>query len=135
MSIQRREVYLVMKQLSDGRVMYVEGLKEASGYFFDGHVRVGLSSNTSSSFVDFDPNERPMQLFHMPDEHNGKWQAAYHDFGCNPPVGKAELEFVVFVGAYSNDRDRTIELMRMGMVRAWEIVDGKRQLRNGEFFD
>lgn len=33
MSIQRREVYLVLKQLSDGRLFYVEGLRSASNYF------------------------------------------------------------------------------------------------------
>lgn len=135
MSIQRREVYLVMKQLSDGQVIYVEGIKSAKNYFFDGHVRVGLDPSGSASFVELSPNERPIQLFHIPNDNHGKWQAAFHDFGCLPEFGDPEMEYIIFVGAYSNDRDRTFELMRMGLDRAWEIVDGKRQLRDGEFHD
>lgn len=34
MSIQRREVYLVLKKLPDGRVIYVEGIRCAHNYFF-----------------------------------------------------------------------------------------------------
>ncbi|WMV69319.1 hypothetical protein [Escherichia albertii] len=41
----------------------------------------------------------------------------------------------IFVGAYSNDRDCTFDLMREGLNRAWEIVEGNRQLRDGEFND
>ncbi len=33
MSIVRREVYLVLKQLSDGRLFYVEGMRSARRYF------------------------------------------------------------------------------------------------------
>lgn len=36
MSIQRREVYLVLKQLPDGRVIYVEGIRCARNYFLMG---------------------------------------------------------------------------------------------------
>ncbi|WP_241696719.1 hypothetical protein [Citrobacter freundii] len=92
MSIQRREVYLVLKTLPDGRVIYVEGIRCAHNYFFDGHSRVGLSAGNSASFVEFSPNERPMQLFHMPKENNGKWQAAFHNFGCSPEFGEPEME-------------------------------------------
>ncbi|ELF4846947.1 hypothetical protein ACV67J_004636, partial [Salmonella enterica] len=97
--------------------------------FFDGHSRVGLSAGSSASFVEFSPNERPMQLFHMPNENNGKWQAAFHNFGCSPEFGEPEMEYIIFVGAYSNDRDCTFDLMREGLNRAWEIVEGNRQLR------
>ncbi|MBZ3802431.1 hypothetical protein K9O81_18855 [Leclercia adecarboxylata] len=133
MNIQRREVFLVLKQLSDGKVVYAEGMKSARQYFFDGHARVGLEPNGSESFVEFSPNERPMQLFHVPNDNWGKWQAAFHNFGCFPEFGEPELEFIIFVGAYSNNRDRTFELMRQGMDRAWEIIEGKRELRDGEF--
>jgi hypothetical protein len=135
MSIQRREVYLVLKTLRDGRVIYVEGIRCAHNYFFDGHSRVGLSAGSSASFVEFSPNERPMQLFHMPNENNGKWQAAFHNLGCSPVFGEPEMEYIIFVGAYSNDRDCTFDLMREGLNRAWEIVEGNRQLRDGEFND
>ena len=135
MSIQRREVYLVLKKLPDGRVIYVEGIRCAHNYFFDGHSRVGLSAGSSASFVEFSPNERPMQLFHMPNENNGKWQAAFHNFGCSPEFGEPEMEYIIVVGAYSNDRDCTFDLMREGLNRAWEIVEGNRQLRDGEFND
>jgi hypothetical protein len=135
MSIQRREVYLVMKQLSDGRVLYVEGIKSARNYFFDGHVRFSLTRGGSANIVELSPADRPMQLFHVPNDNHGKWQAAYCDFGCSPDFGEVELEFIIFVGAYSNDRNRTFELMREGLKRAWEIVEGKRQLRDGEFND
>ncbi|MEQ9864639.1 hypothetical protein [Pectobacterium aroidearum] len=134
MSIQRREVYLVLKQLSDGRLFYVEGMRSARNYFFDGHVRVLTAQSDSASFIEFEPGERPMQLFHIPDEKGGtQWQAAFHDFGCSPEFGKPKLEYVIFVGAYSNSRERTIKLMSMGMAHAWEIIDGKRELREGEF--
>ncbi|EFP0174564.1 hypothetical protein HLX12_004684, partial [Escherichia coli] len=96
---------------------------------------VGLSAGSSASFVEFSPNERPMQLFHMPNENNGKWQAAFHNFGCSPEFGEPEMEYIIFVGAYSNDRDCTFDLMREGLNRAWEIVEGNRQLRDGEFND
>ncbi|WP_396265896.1 hypothetical protein WGR79_14720 [Klebsiella pneumoniae] len=86
MSIQRREVYLVLKQLSDGRLFYVEGLRSARNYFFDGHVRVLTSPAGSASFIEFEPGERPMQLFHLPDEEGTQWQAAFHDFGCSPEL-------------------------------------------------
>lgn len=76
-----------------------------------------------------------MQLFHMPKENNCKWQAAFHNFGGWPEIGELEMEYIIFVGAYSNDRDRTFELMREGLDRAWEIVEDKRQLRDGEFND
>ena len=69
--------------------------------------------------------ERPMQLFHMPDEEGTQWQAAFHDFGCSPEFGEPKLEYVIFVGAYSDDRERTIELMNMGMTHAWEIIEVK----------
>ena len=117
---------------ADGHVIYMEGIRCARNYFFDGHTRVGLSAGGSTSFVEFLPNERPMQLFHMPKENNGKWQAAFHNFGGWPEIGELEI---IFVGAYSNDRDRTFELMREGLDRAWEIVEDKRQLRDGEFND
>ncbi|ELK6103823.1 hypothetical protein [Citrobacter freundii] len=133
MSVQRREVYLVLKQLSDGRLFYVEGLRSARMYFFDGHVRVLTSPGGSASFIEFEPAERPIQLFHLPDEEGSQWQAAFHDFGCSPELGKPELEYVIFVGAYSDDRERTIELMNMGMTHAWEIIEGKCELREGEF--
>ncbi|ECE0486461.1 hypothetical protein KX75_20020 [Salmonella enterica subsp. enterica] len=55
MSIQRREVYLVIKHLPDDRVLYVEGMKYASNYFFDGHSRVDTTSGDSASFVEFSP--------------------------------------------------------------------------------
>lgn len=135
MTIQRREVYLVLKELSDGRVSYVEGLRSARNYFFDGHVRVIPAPGGSARFVEFSTNDHPMQLFHMPHESHGKWQAAYHDFGCSPEFGKPELEYIIFVGAYCNDRDRVYELMREGLDRAWEIVEGERELRDGEFND
>ncbi|MGE4926790.1 hypothetical protein ACS78X_21660 [Yersinia enterocolitica] len=45
------------------------------------------------------------------------------------------MEYIIFVGAYSNDRDCTFDLMREGLDRAWEIVEGNRQLRDGEFND
>lgn len=38
----------------------------------------------SASFIEFEPGERPMQLFHMPDEEGTQWQAAFHDFGYFP---------------------------------------------------
>lgn len=76
-----------------------------------------------------------MQLFHVPENNSGKWQAAFHSFGCLPEFGEPEMEYIIFVGAYSNDRNRTFELMRKGMDRAWDIVEGKRQLRDGEFND
>ena len=133
MSIQRREVYLVLKQLSDGRLFYVEGMRSARNYFFDGHVRVLTAPGGSVSFIEFEPGERPMQLFHMPDEEGTQWQAAFPDFGCMPEFGIPELEYVIFVGAYSNDRERTIELMSMGMTHAWEIINGECELREGEF--
>ncbi|MDZ8272806.1 hypothetical protein SND12_17240 [Escherichia coli] len=94
-----------------------------------------LQQCRSASFVEFSPNERPMQLFHMPNENNGKWQAAFHNFGCSPEFGEPEMEYIIFVGAYSNDRDCTFDLMREGLNRAWEIVEGNRQLRDGEFND
>lgn len=135
MSIQRREVYLVMKEIADGRIIYVEGLNHARQYFFDGHSRVGSSPGASASFVEFSTNDRPMQLFHVPTNSGGKWQAAYHDFGFSPLFGEPELEYIIFVGAYSNDRDRTYDLMRQGVDRAWEIIEGERELRDGEFED
>lgn len=135
MSIERREVYLVMKQLPDGRVLYVEGLKCASNYFFDGHSGVGIDARSSSSFVEFSEGDKPMQLFHMPNQNYNKWQAAYHDFGCDPMMGEPKKEFIIFVGAFSNDRERTTELMCEGLNRAWEIIDGERELRDGEFED
>jgi len=124
-----------MKQLPDGRVLYVEGLKGASAYFFDGHSCVSTDPKGSASLVELSEHERPVQLFHMPNQHYNKWQAAHHDFGCAPPFGDPTLEFVIFVGAYSNDRERTLELMREGVNRAWDIVEGKRELRDGEFND
>lgn len=135
MSIQRREVFLVMKEIFDGTILYVEGLNHARQYFFDGHARVGVSPGASASFVEFSTNDRPMQLFHVPNDNWGQWQAAYHDFGCSPTFGEPELEYIIFVGAYSNDRDRTYELMREGVDRAWEIIEGERELRDGEFED
>ena len=47
MSIQRREVYTVLKKLPDGRVIYVEGIRCAI-ITFDGHSRVGLSAGSSA---------------------------------------------------------------------------------------
>lgn len=135
MSIQRREVYLVIKHLSDGRVLYVEGMKYAQNYFFDGHSRVGLDPSGTSSFIDFSPGERPMQLFYVPSNASGKWQAAFHTFGCSPEFGEPQIEYIIFLGAYSNDHDMTFELMRNGLDRAWEIIEGKRELRDGEFCD
>lgn len=133
--MKRREVYLVLKELSDGRVLYVEGLKSARNYFFDGHSRVTLDAGNKATFETFSPENRPMQLFHMPKESHGKWQAAYHDFGCWPEFGEPEGEYVIFVGAYSNDRERVFELMREGMERAYQIINEERDLRDGEFPD
>jgi len=110
-------------------------LNHARQYFFDGHARAVTSPGASASFVEFSTNDRAMQLFHVPKDNWGKWQAAYHDFGCSPVFGEPELEYIIFVGAYSNDRDRTYELMREGVDRAWEIIEGKRELRDGEFED
>lgn len=133
MSIVRREVYLVLKQLSDGRLFYVEGKRSARRYFFDDHVQVLTTLGGSTSFIEFEPGGRPMQLFHMPDEEGVQWQGVLNDFGCLPEFGKPELEYVIFLGAFSNDRERTIELMSMGMTHAWEIINGKCELREGEF--
>ena len=36
-----------------------------------------------------------MQLFHMPNENNGKWQAAFHNFGCSPEFGEPEMEYII----------------------------------------
>ncbi|ENR5961831.1 hypothetical protein ACEWL9_003815 [Enterobacter hormaechei] len=135
MSIKRREVYLVIKETYSGEVTYVEGMNEASMYFFDGHTRVGIDPNGVATFEEFMPTERPAQVFHVPSNTSGKWQAALHSFGCYPEFGEPELEYIIFVGAYSNDHDRTLELMREGMDRAWEVIEGKRALRKGEFKD
>ncbi|WP_162720415.1 hypothetical protein [Escherichia coli] len=40
MSIQRREVYLVLKKLPDGRVIYVEGIRCAHNYFFEALLQI-----------------------------------------------------------------------------------------------
>ena len=43
-----------------------------------------------------------MQLFHMPNENNGKWQAAFHNFGCSPNFGNLGNGIHHFLsGAYS----------------------------------
>lgn len=62
MSVQRREVYLVLKQLSDGRLFYVEGLRSARMYFLMGMFgyslpqvaqRALLSSNLLNALYNF----------------------------------------------------------------------------------
>ncbi|MFN2743752.1 hypothetical protein ACKUFO_25000, partial [Escherichia coli] len=63
MSIQRREVYLVLKKLPDGRVIYVEGIRCAHNYFFDGHSRVGLSAGSSAGTVAKLAMRQPFVLF------------------------------------------------------------------------
>lgn len=135
MTIERREVYLVVKETLSGDVTYLEGMKHSSQYFFDGHTRVGIDPNGVATFEEFMDSERPAQVFHVPSNRSGKWQAAYHTFGCHPELGTPQLEYIIFVGAYSNDHDRTLELMRIGMERAWEVIEGNRSLRDGEFKD
>lgn len=66
--------------------------------FFDGHVRANTASGGSASFIRFLPNEHPVQLFHMPNERNSRWQAAFSNFGCWPEFGETQLEYVIFVG-------------------------------------
>ncbi|HDT6029042.1 TPA: hypothetical protein QHD00_003763 [Enterobacter cloacae subsp. cloacae] len=135
MTIQRREVYLLVKETYSGKVTYVEELQSVSNYFFDGHARVNDDPNGKATHEEFMDGMRPAQVFYVPSNTSGKWQAAFHSFGCYPEMGAPQLEFIIFVGAYSNDHDRTLELMREGMDRAYEVIEGTRQLRDGEFTD
>ncbi|HHE8494760.1 hypothetical protein NFL61_23040 (plasmid) [Enterobacter ludwigii] len=130
--LPRKEVFLVMKEISGGEIVMAEGLLAASNYYFDALGRAAAQQPSSVTLEEFDPQYRLAQMIHLPDERTGKWHATHHSFGGWPEF-VPEMEYIVSVAAYSNSKARTLEMLKAGVEYSDLILNGSVAPREGEF--
>ncbi|MCP2124421.1 UNVERIFIED_ORG: hypothetical protein J2Y93_004579 [Pantoea agglomerans] len=130
--LPRKEVFLVLKEISSGDIIMAEGLLTASNYYFDGLARTHLQHPPLVTLEEFDPRYRLAQVIHLPNENVGKWHATHHAFGGWPEF-VPEMEYVISVAAYSNDKARTLKMLKAGVEYSEKLLDGSVAPREGEF--